>query len=539
MKKFLRILPFFLVFIVVFGVQTYWEAESETKPFLDPFGRAEQIGTMTPNRPVELTGDDKFAYLSENNLVVTTIDPTMQTSKQEQRPIPDQDIYSYTNYKLVGDDLFWVGKEQTLKWVQWQGADKGWSQPKEITKGVTALQFQVVAGKKLLLAGVQKELRIYDVTTDVTLLKSYPQNKVVEIQGALDSKGVYHVGALNQLSGELYHLSYVTLDTKTWQGSDLIKLRELSLNTDSSIDTISFGSDAAYGYFLVTTKIGKLGTKNLELYSFPVADPSAVNHSYIVPKTMLGHESKGVYGASIAQNTEGALKFVFVSNSASSPRVGGYEAYIGTLQNGTWKEDATQVSNLQKVALNPVLYQKGDEMVTLFTEETTYSTYGVYVNSNNAQHAANTNKWMVSDFTHAAMQVPVYFGSAIIQFFVALAWPCLSYAYLMYFVIRKEDDLYDRVNLHFWVSVLVYLVSQIYLFLAYSNLDNFYTYAPDWLHSNFAITLLFLGFAAVSFLFTVMFRKLIYERNAIVEFSYFIAINMWLSLMAIAYWMAY
>ncbi|PWK12818.1 hypothetical protein [Tumebacillus permanentifrigoris] len=539
MKKFLRIFPFFLIFIVIFGLQTYWETTAKNQPFLDPYGRAVKVGTMTPNRPVEWIGEHRFAYLSEKSLVLATLDPATQSTTEEKRPIPADDIFAYTNYKLLGDDLFWIGKGQTLKWAKWQGS--AWSQPQEITKQATALQLQAVAGKTLLTVGREGDLRVYDVSANTpNLLKSYPLKKVTNVTAALDDQGIYHIGAVDQLSGEMYHLSYMTLDTKTWQGADPIVLRELSMSTDTSIDSSTFGVDKTHGYFLTTIKIGKLGSKTLNVYSFPLTHPTEVQQSAVVTNTMMGHEAKGVYGATLAQEQgDDGLKFAFVANYAISPRVGGYEVFIGSLQNGVWNQDAAQVSNIQKVALNPVVQYNGQELTAIFTEETTYDTFDIFANTNNPQYAAASNKLTSTDLKQAAGQVPLYFGVVIVQVFVALAWPCISYIYLMYFIIKKEDELYDNASRHFWVAVLLYLASQIFIFVSYSNLDNFRVYAPEWLQSNFAIVMLFLCFALVCYLFTLMFRKLIYERNAILEFSYFMGLNVWLSLLGISYWMAY
>ncbi|MBL0388807.1 hypothetical protein JJB07_19580 [Tumebacillus sp. ITR2] len=539
MKKFLRILPFFLVFVVVYGLMTYWETTAQVKPFLEPFGRSAKVGTMTPNRPVEAIGDNRYAYLNEQNIVLATLDPATQQVQEEKRPLPNQDIYSYTNYKLLGDDLFWIGKGQTLKWAKWQGT--AWSQAKEIATKVTAIRLQEAGGKKLLFAGGEGSLNIYEVGTDsLNVLKTFPQARVSDLTATLDDKGVDHIGIVDQISGEIYKLTYATLDTKTWQSTAPVLVTDLSMNTDSSVDSSSFGLDQLDGYFLISMKIGKLGTKTLNLYSFPLSDPSKVNHSNIVPMTQLGEEAKFVYGPVVLPGVEqDGLKFAFIASTATSPRFSGNELYLGTLQNGAWKQDATRISNIHKVALNPVVQKKGSEITTIFTEETTYETFDIYATSNNPTYAAASNQLTSDDFKTAAMQVPVYLGSAIIQFFVALAWPCLSYVYLMYFVLRREDELYERASRHFWIAVLLYLASQIYIFLSYGNLANWQVYAPEWLHSNFAIALLFLIFGLICYLFTLIFRKTIYERNAIVEFSYFTMLNLWLSLIGVAYFMSY
>ncbi|WP_152559299.1 hypothetical protein [Tumebacillus flagellatus] len=518
---------------------TYWQTTAQVKPFLDPFGRSAKVGTMTPNRPVELIGENKYAYLKDQNLVLATLDPATETVKEEQRPIPNQDMFAYTNYKLLGDDLFWVGKGQTLKWAKWQGS--AWSQPQEVAQKVTALQLQEAGGKKLLWVGVAGNLNAYEIGSDqLTLIKNFPHTNVETLTAALDDQGVDHIGVVDNINGGLYKLTYSTLDTKTWQGSAPVPVSELSLNTDSSVDAGSFGVDGQNGYFLVTYKIGKLGIKTLNLYSFPLGSPENVQHTTIVPHTFMGDEAKFVYDGVIMPGREqDGLKFGFVASTADSPRFEGNELYIGTLQNGQWKGDAARLTNIHKIALNPVLQKKGSAISVFFTEETTFSTFDIYSTTNNPTYAEASNKLTADDFKMSAMQVPVYLGSAIIQFFIALAWPCASYIYLMYFVLRREDALYDSASRHFWVAVVLYLISQISLFLAYGNLNNWRIYAPEWLHTNFAIALLFIAFALLCSLITWIIRKTFYERNAIVEFSYFTMLNLWLTLLGVAYWMTY
>src|SRR4051812_4879954 len=109
MKKFLKYFPFILVFLLAFGMHVKLDSDEQFKPFLEPFGREQAIGEMKPNRAPQVLADGRVAWLLDNELVITTVDPVTQQVTKESRPLPNEDIYANTNFRIVGDDIIWLG----------------------------------------------------------------------------------------------------------------------------------------------------------------------------------------------------------------------------------------------------------------------------------------------------------------------------------------------------------------------------------------------------------------------------------------------
>ena len=537
MKSFLKFLPFVLMFLLTFGMQVYLDTENTNKPFLDPYGRATQAGTMTPNRPPQVLGEDRYAWLQGTNLTLSTVKAEGKQVTEEKRPLPDQDIYSRTLFQLIGDEIVWIGQDGTLKHAVWQNG--AWSAPQEIGKSAESISTAQVGGKQLVLAGVDRQLKIWEVANGrLQELRSFPMKRLVYVNAATGADNILHVATVDQSSETTYSLGYLTVDPAKRIVSDLTLTKELTLSSGTLVYDSSFGIDKTHGYYLLTYKSNRRDNRQLYTYTFPLNNPKATEEVKFTGADSLNIDFEFSYGAYPLQGQGEDLPFVFSASYEKNPRATGFEVFRTTLQGGAWKPETTKrLSNLHKVTLNPVIVKSGEDTTVLFTRMSSYSDFEVWYTSDNKAYASSTNQLTKDDYLQAAMTVPKYIGIAIISLFIAMAWPVLSYCYLIYLVLKNEDVLYDRPNRHLLVAVAIYLVCQYWVFFSYAKLDNFSLYAPEWLQGNAMIALVMFGLAVLSYLFTMLFAKVRYERNAIAEFSYYFGINMWTVLLSFSYFM--
>lgn len=525
------------MFVLTFSMQVYLDTENTYKPFLDPFGRETQAGTMTPNRPPQVLGDDRYAWLYGQNLVISTVRPDSRQVTEEKRPLPDQDIYSRTLFQLNGDDLFWVGKGAVLKHAVWQNGK--WSEAQELGKEAESIYAAQVGDKRLLIAGVDRQIKVWNIAQNgLQEVRSFPAKRLVYVSGATGAGNILHVGAVNQTSESYYELSYFTVDAAKGLVSDMTLSKELALSSGTMIYDSSFGIDKTNGYYLLTYKSSRRDNRQLYTFTFPLNKPATTEEVKFQGAENLPIDFEFSYGVYPLPGQGEDLPFVFSASYAKNPRSSGYEVFRSSLQGGKWKPETTQrLSNLHSVTLNPVLSKHGEVTTVLFTRMSSYEDYEVWYNSDNRNYASSTNHLTKDDYLHSVMSVPKYIGVAIISLFIAMAWPVLSYCYLMFYVLKNEDALYDQPNRHLLISVAIYLASEFWIFFSYAKLDNFMLYAPEWLHSNGMIALLMFGLAVLSYLFTMLFAKVRHERNAIAEFSYYFGINIWIVLLSLSYFM--
>ncbi|ASS75739.1 hypothetical protein CIG75_12595 [Tumebacillus algifaecis] len=539
MKSFLRIFPYFLVFVIVFLLQIKWDAENRVLPFLEPYGRETSIGTATPNRPAQVLGDQRYAWLSEQELIIATIDPAKQTSELEKRPVPSPDIYTTTTFRYSGNDLYWVGAKRVLKHAAWENG--AWGAVTSFDPDVISMELLDLGEQSYILVGTETGLKIYAATgNELSTVQSFPLKRTVYVDASVDQKGIAHIGATEQVGAESYNLLYFTFDGATQKASEFKTVKELSVGTSNLVDETVFGIDETHGYYLMTYKSSRKSTTELRAVSFALADPSpkTAKDMKLIPKTMLGENAANSNSPYVRPVQEKGLQFAFVADYGKNPRNVGKEVFFSTLQNGEWKQDLERVSNTNNMGSNPVFEKQGDSTTTVFLVFAKLKTYDVLYNSNDPSYAAATNHLDRDDYTRAAMVVPQYLGMSVMLLVIAFAWPMLPFAYLFYFVVKKEDALYDQPNRHLFVSVLLYLVTQIVLFLEYGKLDSLYTYMPEWMQSGFAVSVLFVALAALSYLFTALYARTRYERSAMGEFSYFLGINVWTAMLVLSYYLA-
>ncbi|MFD2171465.1 hypothetical protein [Tumebacillus lipolyticus] len=539
MKSFLRIFPYILVFIVVLLLQVKLDADNRVLPYLEPYGRETVFSTTTPNRPVQVLGDNRYAWLSGTELVIGSLNPAKQTTELERRPLPAQDIYTTTTFKLSGSDLYWVGEKRVLKHASWQNG--AWSPAKTFDTGLTALDLVQVGGQQYLLVGTEKGLKIYQaVGSQLTEVRSYQTQRAAYVKATLDARGIVHIGLIEQLGMESYMLNYLTLDAGQNKATDLQQVKQLSVGTSNLIDDSTFGIDETHGYYLMTYKSSRKSTTELRAVSFPLNQPSpeTAQDMKLIPDTAMGEAAPNSSAAYVRPVQENSLQFAFVADYAKNPRISGKEVFLSTLQGGQWTKELQRVSNSNGLGSNPVFDKQGDVTTFVYAVFAKLNTYDVLYNSNDPAYMAETNKIGKSDYTRAAMEVPRYLGMSIMILVIGFAWPMLPFGYLFFYLFRKEDALYEQPNRHLFISVLLYLATQIVVFLEYGNLDALYSYSPEWMHSSFMVSMLFVVMAVISYGFTALYARTRYERSALGEFSYFLGINLWIVILTLSYYMA-
>ncbi|HEU4964599.1 MAG TPA: hypothetical protein VFV52_12205 [Bacilli bacterium] len=537
MKKFLKFFPFLLTFVLLYLLQVKLEADNRILPFTEPFGRTTEVGVTDLNREAQPIGDSRYVWLKGQSMVYATLDPKGEDNAFDKRPVPDADIRTYSKYRVIGDDVFWIGKGEVLKRATWQ--NNQWTKPQAV--GQKALNLDVVqAGDKAyLLIGGEQFLHVDRITPSaVEELRKFPVGRVKYIAGTVDNQGVVHVGALEILSSETFNLRYLTLDTSNDHLSDARVIKRLAMSTQTMIADSSFGIDNKYGYFLMTERSTKTMSQSLKYYSFELANPMSGQQYPLVPKTA-GGPTWTAYEGVTAPGQHDKLKIAFIAGYAKNNRVNGQEMFMSSFSEGRWNEsDLTRVSNNQRLGLNPTFSEQDGNTTILYNVLYGSHDYHFYFNSTEPSYVKKTNVITSDDYKTAAFVIPEYLAIAFVLLMIAVSWPIASYLYLFYLVIRKEHLLLGRPNLHLFIGIVLYLASQIAVFLNYGKLDNYYQYAPTWMHTSSAITLLFLGAGVVSYLFTWLFQKVSYERSALTEFSYFAGINIWMTLMALSYFMA-
>ncbi len=539
MKSFLRIFPYILVFIVVLLLQVKLDADNRVLPYLEPYGRETVFSTTTPNRPVQVLGDNRYAWLSGTELVIGSLNPAKQTTELERRPLPAQDIYTTTTFKLSGSDLYWVGEKRVLKHASWQNG--AWSPAKTFDTGLTALDLVQVGDQQYLLVGTEKGLKIYQAAgSQLTEVRTYQTQRAAYVKATLDARGIVHIGLIEQLGMESYMLNYLTLDAGQNKATDLQQVKQLSVGTSNLIDDSTFGIDETHGYYLMTYKSSRKSTTELRAVSFPLNQPSpeTAQDMKLIPDTAMGEAAPNSSAAYVRPVQEKSLQFAFVADYAKNPRISGKEVFLSTLQGGQWTKELQRVSNSNGLGGNPVFDKQGDVTTFVYAVFAKLNTYDVLYNSNDPAYMAETNKIGKSDYTRAAMEVPRYLGMSIMILVIGFAWPMLPFGYLFFYLFRKEDALYEQPNRHLFISVLLYLATQIVVFLEYGNLDALYSYSPEWMHSSFMVSMLFVVMAVISYGFTALYARTRYERSALGEFSYFLGINLWIVILTLSYYMA-
>lgn len=540
MKSFLRIFPYVLVFVLVFLLQIKLDADNRVLPYLEPYGRETAIGTATPNRPVQVLGENRYAWLAGQEFVLAQIIPAKQKSELEKRPLPSPDIYTTTTFKLSGSDLYWVGEKRVLKHASWENG--AWSAAKTFDPDVISLELLQLGEQPYLLIGTEKGMKIYQASgAALKEVANFPQQRTVYVDGAVDQQGLAHIAMLEQVGVESYNLLHLTYDGAAQKASPKHLVKALSVGTSNLIDEMVYGMDKTHGYYFLTYKSSRKSTTELRAVSFALSDPSpkTAKDMKLIPKTMIGEDAPNSNGPYVRPIQEEKLQFAFVADFGKNPRNTGREVLFSSMQNGQWQQDdLTRVSNLNSLGFNPVFDKQGDTTTTVFMKFAKLKTYDVLYNSDEPAYAAATNKMGKDDYTRAAMEVPQYLGMSIMMLVIAFAWPMLPFAYLFYLVVKKEDVLYDQPNRHLLISVVLYLATQIVVFLKYGNLDTLYYYMPSWLQSGFAVAMLFVVLAATSYAFTALYARTRYERSAMGEFSYFLGINVWTVTLALSYYLA-
>lgn len=538
LKKFFKFFPFILTFVLLYLLQVKLDADNRHLPFLEPFGRTAEVGTTDLNREAQALGDGKYVWLQGPNLVFAELAPDGSKQTITTTPAPDTDIRTYTKFKVLGDDVFWIGKNQSLKRSTRQG--KIWSTPEEIGQLAVSLDALTAGDKDFLFVGQEKQLSVYRIHRDkVELLNSFPTQKIEFLNASADNRGTVHIGGVEILSAELVNLRYLTLDPATGNLSAAAVLKDLTLPSQTKIDDHSFGIDNTHGYFLMTEESTKTMDKSIKAYAFDLTDPQAGTLFPIVPKTAGGGPTWSAYEAVAAPGQQDQLTFAFIAGYEKNNRVGGLEMFLSSLDNGAWNEaDLTRVSNTQRLALNPAFSEQDGHITVLYNVLYGSKDYRFHFNSSHPDYAKATNVLTGEDYKQSALAIPEYLVISFVLLMIAIAWPMASYAYLFWFVWKNEDVLHSQPERHLLVAIVLYLASQIAVFLNYGKLENLYHYAPEWMHTPMALTLLMVGAGVVSYLFTILFRKLSYERSALNEFSYFTGLNIWIVLIGLSYFMA-
>jgi len=536
MNKMLRILPFLLVLVIVFGLQVKWDVENKHLPFLDPFGRESSVGTTTVNRPVHVQGTDQYLWLQGPDLVVAQIDPRTGAVTETKRPVPDMDIYTLTTFKMVGEQIFWIGKDEQVKTAQWNGG--AWSKPHVITKGARTLTAFAAGGKQFLLTGAGGQLVLYEIQSgQPTAVQSFPIQKASEIAFQIDQAGSVRVGVVDNPNSEYYELNVLTIDPAAPAQTVHHQVGDLSLPSGTSILEANYAIDATHSYFLLT-KAGKGGNRSLDLYAVNLAQPDKAKRIVRRDAGNSNVDLMSSFSASPAAGQAQDVPFVFVAATSKNPRVEGYEVFRSTLVGGEWKAPVEQVTNMRGVTSNPVLVEAPAHVSVVFATQSSYDSFKLHYTSSDSAYAAATNQLTEDDYTDAAMSAPQYFGMAFISMFMAFGWPFLSYLYLLYFVFRKEAAIYDHATRHLTIAVGLYVVSQIVIFLNYGKIERFELYAPTWLQGGVMITIALLVMAGLSYGLALWFGRTRYERHAVVEFSYFFLLNAWMVLLGFSYFVA-
>jgi len=174
----------------------------------------------------------------------------------------------------------------------------------------------------------------------------------------------------------------------------------------------------------------------------------------------------------------------------------------------------------------------------VFTVFTSFNEYVIHYNSDAPSYAAATNVLTGDDYEYSVLQVPQYLGMMVVLFVLVMAWPVLAYVYLIWYLIKDEDELYDQPNRHFMIAIALYLLVQIAVFLNYGKFDQIALYGPEWMLSPVWFSLLIIGMGVLSWGFAYMFGRIRYERHALAEFNYFFGLNTWMVTLALSYFMA-
>lgn len=535
MKSFFRIFPFIFVFLLVLGLQTKWGADSQVKPYLEPFGRESAAGHSSVNRAPQPLGENRYVWLGDNDLVFTTIGPTKQGVQTEHRPAPADDLFSHTLYSIVGDDIFWVGNDDQLKRATWQNGK--WSAPVEIAQHAYSLYATQVGSQKVLMAGINGTLNIWSVSGEkVTLMHSYPVKKVTNISGTVDANGNLQIGAIDELGASLVNLLTFSVDATHLQPSSLTVVDNLSMPSSMMVQDSTFGIDKTHGYFLITFMNTRSMAPQLTAYTFTLSTRSDFKQVKYP-----GEQQPTLYSAYVASSQGDSLTVVTAGDYAKNPRVSGKEVFVTSLQDGVWKQGLQRVSNSHGVAVNPVFDKAQNGTTTvLFMLQNSYEQFDLYYNSDDKAYATATNQEVKADYTKAMMNAPQYMGIAAIISFMVIAWPLLSYAYLFYFVVkRREDELYDKAERHLLIAIVLHFICEVFVFLNYAKLDNIRIYAPEWMHGYGGLAGVLFLLGVVAYVLTkVFYSRLRYERQALPEFTYYFAINAWTVLLGFSYFMA-
>jgi len=537
MKKILRVLPFLIVLLLVYGLQVKGDVENKFMPFTEPFGRETQVGTMTINRAPQVLGDNRYAFVQGEELIIAKIDPATRQVSEERRPVPNADIYSQTTFRLQGDMIYWLGKDQGVKQARWENGH--WSGEKVIAAKSKAIHVEQAAGKTLLFTGSGSELKVLDVSGDeVKEVAHYAFVRPVAIGGSQSADGRVHIGVVDSTASELYELHYLTFDPAQMKGGPAMMVRGVSLPSGSQIYESAFGIDKSNAYYLLT-KASKSGSRVMQIFAMPLGQPGPAQEVPFQKHATSELDLTSSYLAYAAPGQSVNLPFVFVANTTKNPRVSGDEVFVSHLQGGAWNPEQVQkVTNTRQATLNPVFDRQGDEMTVVFSTQSFFDQFEVHYTSTNKDYAAATNVLTRDDYLEGMMSVPRYIGFSLISLFMAVAWPVLSYLYLLYFVLSNEDSLYDHVNRHLLIAVVLYLAAQAYLFLSFGKFNNFDIYAPEWMQSGMAVIFILFVMGLFSYLCAYLFGKSRYERNALAEFSYFFALNVWTALLGFSYFLA-
>ncbi|MGZ6550841.1 MAG: hypothetical protein ACXVDJ_11245, partial [Tumebacillaceae bacterium] len=397
MKSFYRILPFLLVFIAVFGLQTKWATDNQVKPFLEPFGRESAAGHTSVNRPVQVLDQTHFVWLGDTDLKIATVDPATQKVTTESRQAPDDDLFSHTLYTMVGDDIFWIGNQDVLKRSTWQQGK--WSEPVTIAKNANSVYAVQIGKQKLLAAGLNGSMNLWTVGDKVVPLKSYKTKKVTHINGAFDAQGNLNIGAVDEIGSSIANLLFATVDVAHVQASDLSVVQNLSMPSSMTITDNAFGLDKTHGYFLVTYMNTRSMSPSLTAYDFSLATRSG---GKAVPNPYDGQLD--LYSAFAAPGQGDSLKFIAAGDSYKNPRALGKEVFFSTLQDGVWKKGLQRVSNSHGVAVNPTFVKQSDgSTLVLFMLQDSYEQFDIYYNSDNKTYATATNVERKADYTNAMM----------------------------------------------------------------------------------------------------------------------------------------
>ncbi|TCS74655.1 hypothetical protein [Effusibacillus lacus] len=529
--KLTKYLPFILIALFCITVQTFMLTRQQFLPFPEPFGRESKLPPASVKQSVQPVDSNQFAYKSGAAITYVTLDEH-GNSQVFNRPLPDQDML-YPRW--AKERAYWIGSDNHLYGSPWS-QDKWGPRQMIVKQQVTA--FDVVDRKSqfpLLVWSNNDSVEVGQLMEQgAESIASLPIAGVTNLKAIPDRQGKLSIGVWAKGS-DSYEIWYAQADPASGKMERILKAKTVRLSDYSKFHDFDAGLDSTSFYLFYAIESTKTSKVTLTYVSIPLHTFSPVSEGKVSVSLADGKTTTDVYGAYVFPQQSDRLQLALVSSFVKD-RFDHLEPYLITFENGTPVSQAL-VSGMRGIPMEPV-YAKNDLGHTqVLWLSLNGRSYDVFYTTDSPNYRERMNVLSKEDYIWSLKALPLLIGISLVAVLITFKWFPLSYAYLLAVLFFREHHFMAKARVHFWIATGLYLIMKI-LFIG-----DFYkphavklmpAYMTQWYSPYILTGMIFL----ISYLSTRLWRKRLEDRHPLMEFSYFVLVDVFATTLWYSYFLS-